>query len=71
MKTFWMVIFLFSSNGEFTGKLEYEYASKAECVSELPKELKKQTKDNQTAEGYCVSDDHFFGRSVDKDIPLD
>lgn len=67
MGTFWMVVWLFASNGEFTGKLEYEYSSKAACEAAAPKVAKK----HKRAEIFCVSDDHFFGRKQDENVPYD
>lgn len=69
--TFWLVVFLFSTDGEFLEKSSYEAANKEQCVQMAGEEARKIVNTKQQAQFFCVSDDHYQGRSVDKDIPLD
>jgi len=68
---FWLIVFLFSSDGEFQEKREYQAASKTQCVELAGDEAKKLVNSQRQMQFYCVTDDHYMGRSVDKDIPLD
>jgi hypothetical protein len=68
---FWLIVFLFTSDGEFVEKRSYEAANKAQCVEFAGKEATKLVNSQLQMQFYCVTDDHYMGRSVDKDIPLD
>lgn len=69
--TFWLIVFLFTSEGEFQEKSSYEAATKEQCVEMAGKEASKLVNTQMQMQFYCVSDDHYMGRSVDNDIPLD
>jgi hypothetical protein len=69
--TFWLIVFLFSSDGEFVEKRSYEADNKAQCVEFAGNEASKLVNSQLQMQFYCVTDDHYMGRSVDKDIPLD
>lgn len=69
--TFWLIVFLFTSEGEFQEKSSYEAATKEQCVEMAGKEASKLVNTQTQMQFYCVSDDHYMGRSVDNDIPLD
>ena len=69
--TFWLIVFLFTSDGEFQEKSSYEAATKEQCVEMAGKEASKLVNTQMQMQFYCVSDDHYMGRSVDNDIPLD
>lgn len=71
MNTFWLIVFIFSSEGEFLEKSSYEAASKEQCVVMAGDEARKHVNTQTQMQFYCVSDDHYMGRSVDKDVPLD
>ena len=71
MNTFWLIVFIFLSEGEFLEKSSYEAASKEQCVVMAGDEARKHVNTQTQMQFYCVSDDHYNGRSVDKDIPLD
>lgn len=71
MNTFWLIVFLFSSEGEFLEKSSYEAASKAQCVEMAGQEARKHVNSQVQMQFYCVTDDHYQGRSVNKNIPLD
>lgn len=69
--SFWLIVFLFTSEGEFHEKSSYEAATKEQCIEMAGKEASKLVNSQMQMQFYCVSDDHYMGRSVDKDIPLD
>lgn len=68
---FWLIVFLFSPEGEFMAKESYEAASKAQCLDFAADEAKKLVNKQIQAQFFCVTDDHYTGRSVDADVPLD
>jgi hypothetical protein len=71
MNTFWLIVFIFSSEGEFLEKSSYEAANKEQCVQMAGEEARKNVNTQTQVQFYCVSDDHYQGRSVDENIPLD
>ena len=71
MNTFWLIVFIFSSEGEFLEKSSYEAASKEQCIQMASDEARKLVNTQNMVQFHCVSDDHYMGRSVDKDVPLD
>jgi hypothetical protein len=68
---FWLVVFLFSPEGEFLAKESYEAADKAQCMQFAGEEAIKLVNKQIQAQFHCVSDDHYNGRSIDEGIPLD
>jgi hypothetical protein len=68
---FWLIVFLFTSDGEYLGKDIYESANKKQCVEFSAQVAKTLVNTKVAAQFYCVSDDHYTGRSVDPGIPLD
>ncbi len=68
---FWLIVFLFTSEGEFIEKSSYEAVDKAQCVEMAGEEARKIVNTQLNAQFYCVTDDHYMGRSVDENIPLD
>ena len=71
MNTFWLIVFIFSSEGEFLEKSSYEAASKEQCVVMAGDEARKLVNTRTQMQFYCVSDDHYNGRSVDENVDLD
>lgn len=69
--SFWLIVFLFTSEGEFVEKSSYEAVSKAQCIEFAGQAAKHLVNTQLQAQFYCVSDDHYQGRSVDEGIPLD
>ncbi len=69
--SFWLIVFLFTSDGEFHEKSSYEAASKEQCISMAGDEARKLVNSQMQMQFYCVSDDHYNGRNVDENIPLD
>lgn len=68
---FWLIVFLFSSDGDFLGKKEYQTLNKVQCVQLSGQVAKRYVNSQLQVQFYCVTDDHYNGRSVDKGIPLD
>lgn len=68
---FWLIVFLFTSEGEFTAKDVYEATDKTQCVEFAGQVAKTLVNTQLQAQMYCVSDDHYMGRSVDENIPLE
>ena len=68
---FWLIVFLFSNDGEFLEKRSYEAANKTQCVQFAGQEARKLVNSQLQMQFYCVTDDHYMGRSVDNGIPLD
>ena len=71
MNTFWLIVFIFSNDGEFLEKSSYEAASKSQCIEMAADEARKIVNTQTQAQFYCVTDDHYNGRSQDENIPLD
>ena len=69
--SFWLIVFLFTSEGEFQAKDVYETAGKEQCEKFAGDYARTIVNTQMQAQFYCVSDDHYMGRSVDKDVPLD
>lgn len=69
--SFWLIVFLFSADGEFQAKDVYETASKEQCEKFAGDYTRTIVNTQMQAQFFCVSDDHYMGRSVDKDVPLD
>lgn len=69
--SFWLIMFLFSSDGKFIEKRSYETVNKEQCIQFAGKEATKLVNSQLQMQFYCVTDDHYMGRSVDAGIPLD
>jgi hypothetical protein len=69
--SFWLIVFLFTSEGEFHEKSSYEAATKEQCVEMAGEEATKLVNSQMQMQFYCVTDDHYMGRNVDENIPLD
>ena len=69
--TFWLIVVILTNDGSFLEKSSYEAASKEQCVEMAGQEAKKLVNTQNMVQFHCVSDDHYMGRNVDKDVPLD
>lgn len=69
--SFWLIVFLFTSDGELLTKDVYETADEQQCVALAERVTKTIINTNIQAQFHCVSDDHYMGRTVDKNVPLD
>lgn len=68
---FWLIVFLFSADGEFVAKDVYEATNKEQCVEFAGQVTKTLINTQLQAQFHCVSDDHYMGRSQDEGVPLD
>ena len=71
MMKYWLLVFLFTPEGEYAGKDVYQTDNKAACFERAAKVAKTYVNTQTMTDMYCVSDDHYNGRSVDEGIPLD
>ena len=69
--SYWLIVFLFTVDGEFLGKDIYEAANKDQCIEFAGKVTKTLVNTRLKSQFYCVSDDHYMGRKQDEDVPLD
>lgn len=57
--TYWLVVYLFTAEGDFMAKDIYETAGKAQCV-EFAGDVAKTIVDSKLqAQFHCVSDDEY------------
>lgn len=68
---FWLIVFMFTPEGEFMAKDVYETPSKIECSEMAGRVVKTLVNTQLQSQFYCVSDDHYNGRSIDEGIALD
>ena len=71
MNAFWLIVFVFSNDGEFLEKSSYEAATKEQCIVMAGDEARKLVNTQTQMQFYCVTDDHYSGRSQDESVPLD
>lgn len=69
--SFWLIVFLFTSDGEFQAKDVYETASKEQCEKFAGDYTRTIVNTQMQAQFYCVSDDHYMGRKQDPNVPYD
>jgi hypothetical protein len=69
--TYWLLVFLFTQEGEFISKDIYETASMEQCESFAGSYAKSIINTKTMAQFHCVSDDHYMGRKQDKNVPYD
>ena len=64
--TFWLVVYLFTAEGEFFAKDVYETAGEQQCAEFAGQVTKTLINTQLQAQFHCVSDDHYMGRNKDK-----
>jgi len=69
--SFWLIVYLFTQEGEFVAKDVYESANKEQCVAFAGDVAGTLVNSQLQAQFYCVSDDHYMGRKQDEDVPYD
>lgn len=69
--SFWLIVYLFTADGEFMAKDVYETASMQQCEAFAGQVTKTLINTKMQAQFQCVSDDHYMGRSQDEGVPLD
>ena len=68
---YWLIFMIFSNEGEFLEKRETELVDAQMCVIEAALESAAYVNTGLLTSSYCVTDDHYNGRSQDEGIPLD
>lgn len=68
---FWLIVFLFTPEGEFMAKDVYEAANKEQCVAFAGDVVKTLINTQLQAQFHCVSDDHYMGREQDEGVDYD
>lgn len=68
---FWLIVMIFSSEGDFIRKVEQPTANMERCLIEAAKYSLRFTNSGYQTQTWCVSDDHHSGRKQDKGIPFD
>jgi hypothetical protein len=68
---FWLIVFLFSADGDYLDKGEYQIESQEQCVELSGLVAQRLVNTSYQVQLYCVTDDHYNGRSIDDGIPLD
>lgn len=56
---FWLIVYLFTSEGEFMAKDIYETASKQQCVEFAGQVAKTVVNTQLQAQFHCMSDDEY------------
>lgn len=59
MNTFWFIVFVFSSSGEFLEKSSYQATSKDQCIQMAADEARKLVNTQNMVQFHCVSDDEY------------
>jgi len=69
--SYWLIVFLFTAEGEFVAKDVYETASKEQCVQFAGDVARTIINSQIQAQFHCVSDDHYMGRKQDEGVDYD
>ena len=69
--SYWLIVFLFTTEGEFVAKDVYETASKEQCVRFAGDVTRTIINSPIQAQFHCVSDDHYMGRKQDEGVEYD
>jgi hypothetical protein len=68
---FWLIIFLFTADGEFVGKSEIAQASYETCLYNAAQVQIQYVNSGIGLVSFCVSNDHKNGVKPDDGVPLD
>jgi len=69
--SYWLIVFLFTAEGEFVAKDVYETANKEQCVQFVGEVTRTIVNSSLQAQFHCVSDDHYMGRKQDEGVDYD
>ncbi len=69
--SYWLIVFLFTAEGEFVAKDVYETASKEQCVRFAGDVTRTIINSQIQAQFHCVSDDHYMGSKQDEGVEYD
>jgi len=68
---FWLILMLFTQDGEFVGKMESEFDGYGSCAIAAGAVSAEFVNTGTNIQAWCVSDDHYNGRAQDPGIPYD
>ena len=68
---YWLIVFLFSPEGEYITRDDYVVENREQCQELAGRVAKTLVNTHIVSQFYCVTDDHYNGRSIDPGIPLD
>lgn len=71
MSKIWLILWFFTTDGEFIQKEEFAFKNRTECVLAAGEVAKEFVNKSIAFSAYCVTDNHHKGISVDPGIPLD
>lgn len=69
--SYWLLVFLFTPEGEFLAKDVYQTAGKEQCVAFAGNVAKTLVNSKIQVQFHCVSDDHYMGRKQDEGVDYD
>jgi len=69
--SYWLIVFLFTAEGEFVAKDVYETAAKEQCEQFAGDVTRTIINSRLQAQFHCVSDDHYMGRKQDEGVDYD
>lgn len=69
--SYWLIVFLFTAEGDFVAKDVYETASKKQCEKFAGDVARTIINSKLQAQFHCVSDDHYMGRKQDEGVDYD
>ena len=69
--SFWLIVFLFTQEGEFVAKDVYETGGHEQCVKFAGEVTRTIINSRLQAQFHCVSDDHYMGRKQDEGVDYD
>lgn len=69
--SYWLLVFLFTQEGEFIAKDVYETVSKEQCEKFAGEVTRTIINSKLQAQFHCVSDDHYRGRKQDEGVEYD
>ena len=68
---FWLIVFVFTSQGEYMWKDVYPAKDEAACHALAEKNTRTYVNTGNPVSMFCVSNDHYTGKDYDEGIPLD
>lgn len=68
---FWLILWFFSTDGQFIQKDEFAFKNRAQCVQAAGEVAKDFVNKKVSITAFCVTDNHHKGKSVDPGIALD
>jgi hypothetical protein len=69
--SFWLIVYLFTAEGEFIAKDVYETDGQEQCAQFAGEVTRTIINSGLQAQFHCVSDDHYMGRKQDEGVDYD